>query len=182
MNVLDETQLKMKDALEHLKQELRNLRTNRANPGMLDSIQVEVYGSQMKIRDLATVSVGDSRVLVVTAYDASTAGPISKAIEKQLSFQPILEGNVVRIPVPPMSEEVRKEMAKQARQEGEKTKITIRDIRRKNNELVRKQKAEGEITEDIQKKSEKKIQELTDEYCKMADQITKEKEKEIMAV
>ncbi|GAB5411043.1 MAG: ribosome recycling factor [Chlamydiales bacterium] len=178
-----ETEKKMKDALEHLSQDLRNLRTSRPNPGMLDSVQVEVYGSNMRIRDLGSVSVADGRQLVITAYDAQTAGPIAKAIEKSpLGLQPILEGNIVRIPIPPMSEEVRKDMAKQAKEKGEKAKITIRNIRRDGNDAIRKQKADGDISEDIQKKSEKKIQEFTDKYCKEADELVKSKEKEIMVV
>lgn len=178
-----EVESKMKDALEHLNQDLRNLRTSRPNPGMLDSIQVEVYGSNMKIRDLGSVSVADGRQLIVTAYDAQTAGPIAKAIEKSpLGLQPILEGNTVRIPIPPMSEEVRKDMAKQAKEKGEKAKVTIRNIRRDGNDAVRKQKSDGDISEDIQKKLEKKIQEFTDKYCKEADELVKSKEKDIMAV
>lgn len=178
-----ETEKKMKDALEHLSQDLRNLRTSRPNPGMLDSIQVEVYGSNMRIRDLGSVSIADGRQLVITAYDAQTAGPIAKAVEKSpLGLQPILEGNIVRIPIPPMSEEVRKDMAKQAKEKGEKAKITIRNIRRDGNDSIRKQKADGDISEDIQKKTEKKIQEFTDKYCKEADELVKSKEKEILEV
>ncbi len=183
MSIEKEVETKMKDALEHLKQELRNLRTNRPNPGMLDSVKVEVYGSQMKIRDLASVSVADGRQLVVTAFDGQTAGPIAKAIEKSpLGVRAILEGNIVRIPIPPMSEEVRKDIAKQAKDRGEKAKISIRNIRRDGNELVRKQKSDGEISEDVQKRAEKKIQEFTDKSCKEADELTKAKEKDIMVV
>lgn len=182
MNMANDIKAKMNESLEHFKKELRNLRTNRANPGMLDSVQVDVYGSQMRIRDLGTTSVGDGRMLVVTAFDPQTAGPISKAIEKQLGFNPILEGNIVRVPIPPMSEEVRKEIAKQAKQEAEKAKVSIRDIRRKGNDLLKKQKSDGEITEDIQKKSEKQIQDLTDDFCKQIDQLAKEKEKDILEV
>ena len=178
-----ETEKKMKDALEHLSQDLRNLRTSRPNPGMLDSIVVVVYGSNMKIRDLGSVSIADGRQLVITAYDAQTAGPIAKAVEKSpLGLQPILEGNIVRIPIPPMSEEVRKDMAKQAKEKGEKAKVTIRNIRRDGNDSIRKQKADGDISEDIQKKTEKKIQEFTDKYCKEADELVKSKEKEILEV
>ncbi|MDX8430768.1 MAG: ribosome recycling factor [Candidatus Algichlamydia australiensis] len=177
-----EIQKKMEDALGHLQEDLRNLRTNRPNPGMLDSIVVEVYGSNMKIRDLGSVAVAD-RQLVVTAYDAQTAGPISKAIEKSsLGLQPILEGNIVRVPIPPMSEEVRKDMAKQAKEKGEKAKVSIRNIRRDGNDLVRKQKSSGDISEDDQKRLEKKIQELTDKCCKEADELVKSKEKDILVV
>jgi len=182
MDIIKQTEKKMNDALEHLKVELRNLRSNRANPGMLDSVQIEVYGSQMKIRDLGTVAAGDARSLVVTVFDPQTSGPVAKAIEKQLGFQPIVEGATVRIPIPPMSEEVRTQIAKQARQEGEKAKVVVRNVRREGNDLLKKQKGASEITEDIQKRSEKKIQELTDDFCKQIDTLSKDKEKEIMTV
>lgn len=183
MSIPDQAKTKMQAALEHFKQELKNLRTNRANPGMIDGVAVEVYGTQMRIRDLATVTVPEPRMLLVSPFDPQTAGPISKAIEKaNLNLQPILEGNIIRINVPPMDESVRKEIVKVGKKKAEDAKIVIRDIRRKNNELVRKQKADGDITEDVMKKAEKTIQDLTDQFCKEIDDLFAAKEKEIMVV
>ncbi|HSW86782.1 MAG TPA: ribosome recycling factor [Rhabdochlamydiaceae bacterium] len=183
MSIPDQAKTKMQAALEHFKQELKNLRTNRANPGMIDGVTVEVYGTQMRIRDLATVTVPEPRMLLVSPFDPQTAGPISKAIEKaNLNLQPILEGNIIRINVPPMDESVRKEIVKVGKKKAEDAKIVIRDIRRKNNELVRKQKADGDITEDVMKKAEKTIQDLTDQFCKEIDDLFAAKEKEIMVV
>jgi ribosome recycling factor len=183
MSLTDQTKSKMQAALEHLKQELKNLRSNRANPSMLDGVTVEVYGTQMKLKELANVTAPEPRQLLVTPFDPQTAGHIAKGIERaNLNIQPILEGTIIRINIPPMDESMRKEIAKQARKKGEDAKIVIREIRRKANEQVRKQKADGEVTEDIMKKTEKTVQELTDQFCKMADDVAAAKEKEIMTV
>jgi ribosome recycling factor len=183
MSVTDQTKAKMQAAVEHFKQELKNLRTNRAHPGLVDGVAIEVYGTQMRLRDLATVTVPEPRQLLISPFDPQTAGPISKSIEKaNLNLQPILEGNIIRIHVPPMDESMRKEIVKMGKKKAEDAKIVIRDIRRKNNELIRKQKADSEITEDIMKKTEKMIQEFTDQFCKEIDDLFAAKEKEIMAV
>jgi len=183
MSLTDQTKSKMQAALEHLKQELKNLRSNRANPNMLDNVTVEVYGTQMKLKELANVTAPEPRQILVTPFDPQTAGSISKGIEKaNLNIQPILEGTLIRINIPPMDESMRKEIAKQARKKGEDAKIVIREIRRKANEQIRKQKADGEVTEDIMKKTEKTVQELTDQFCKMADDVAIAKEKEVMTV
>jgi len=183
MSVADETKTKMTAALEHFKQELKNLRTGRANPGVLDHVPVELYGSQMRIKELASISAPEARLLLVSPFDPQNAGAIAKGIEKaNLNLRPILDGNVVRIPIPPMDESVRKEMVKQGKKKVEEAKVAFREIRRKQNEVVRKQKADGEIAEDQVKKAEKTIQELTDKYCKEADDLMIMKEKEIMTV
>ncbi|MCB1084766.1 MAG: ribosome recycling factor [Chlamydiia bacterium] len=183
MSVLDECKSNMEKAVSHYQEELKNLRTGRPNPSMLDNVAIEVYGAEMKMRDVATVSVADGNQLVVTPFDPSTANSIAKSIEKaNLNLRPAVDGNVVRIPIPPMSEERRKEIAKDAREKGEKAKVTIRDVRRKSNDLIKKEKSDGNITEDEQKGSEKKIQELTDKYCKRIDELFTSKEKEILAV
>ncbi len=183
MSVVKDTESKMKSAIEHFKVELRNLRSSRANPSILDSVLVEVYGTEMKIKELGQVSVSEGRQLIVTPFDPQVAGPISKGIEKaNLNLQPILEGAIVRVPVPPLTEEIRKETVKQGKKKAEEAKVQIREIRRKGNELARKQKADMEITEDVMKKLEKQIQELTDKFCKEVDQLFSEKEKDIMEV
>lgn len=183
MSVADQTKSKMQASVDHFKQELKNLRTNRANPGILDSVSVEVYGAHMRLKELANVTTPESRQLLITPFDPQTAGPIAKGIERaNLNLQPILEGNVVRIHIPPMDESMRKEIVKQGKKKAEDTKITIREIRRKNNELVRKQKGDGDITEDMMKKAEKTIQEYTDQFCKEIDDLFSAKEKEILTV
>lgn len=183
MSIEKDTKEKMQAGLEHFKQELNNLRSNRANPHMLDGVIVEAYGATMKIRDLANVTIPEPRQLLIAPFDGSMAGPIAKGIEKaNLGVQPMREGNIVRLTIPPMDENMRKEIVKQGKKKAEDAKISIRDVRRKQNELVRKQKADGDITEDVVKREEKIIQELTDNYCKQIDDAFTAKEKEIMTV
>jgi ribosome recycling factor len=180
---MDECKENMVKALDHYKEELKGMRTSRPSSSMLDSVSLEVYGTPMRMRDVATVAVADGNQLVVTPFDPSTANSIAKGIEKaNLNLQAAVDGNVVRVPIPPMSEERRKEIAKDAREKGEKTKVTIRDVRRKANDLTKKQKSDGEITEDDLKRDEKLIQELTDKFCKQVDELFTEKEKDILAV
>lgn len=183
MKIVDQIKQKMKEAIEHFKTELKSLRSGRASPGILDNVQVEIYGSQMRLREVANVTAPEARQLLITPFDPNTAGAISKGIEKaNLNLQPILDGHIVRINVPPMDEAMRKEIAKQAKKKSEDAKVVIREIRRKGNDTVRKQKADSEITEDEVKKAEKQIQDLTDQNCKEIDTLLAAKEKEIMTV
>ncbi len=183
MSHSEQTKAKMQAALEHFKTELRGLRSNRANPAVLDSVQVEVYGSFMRLKELANVTTPEARQLLITPFDPQTAGPIAKSIEKAgLNLQPVVEGSSIRIHVPPMDESMRKQIAKQAKQIAENTKVTIRDVRRKGNEAPRKDKADGVLTEDQMKKEEKTIQELTDKFCHEIDALYSAKEKEILTV
>ena len=183
MGLIEETKSKMALAIDHLKNDLKNLRTGRANPGLVDHVTIEMYGSQMRIKDVASVSAPEPRMLLITPFDPQTVGAIGKAIEKaNLGVMPIVDANVVRIKIPPMTEEIRKKMVKLCHEEKEKTKISVRNIRRESNESARKQKADGIIAEDRMKKLEKEIQELTDKACKEADEIADKKEKEISTI
>lgn len=183
MDLHEQTKNKMNLALDHLKEDLKGIRTGRANPAILDGISVDVYGTHMRIKDIANVSTPEPRQLLITPFDVQTKGPISKAIEKaNLGVMPIIDGNAVRIKIPPMDDSVRKEMIKLCHERREKAKVTIRNIRRESNETARKQKNDGIIGEDILKKLEKQIQDLTDKYCKDADDITEKKEKEVSVI
>jgi ribosome recycling factor len=183
MDILDQSKAKMIAALEHLKHELKSIRTGRANPGMLDHITVDVYGSPARLKEIASITSPDQRQLLITPFDRSQASAIGKAIEKaNLGFMPIVDGNAVRIKIPAMDENVRKEMVKLCYKRLEEVKVLIRNIRRDSNETARKQKGDGIIPEDQMKKLEKKIQEFTDNYCKEADEIASKKEKEITSI
>jgi ribosome recycling factor len=183
MSVQDNVKKEMLDALDFYRQDLKNIRTSRANPAILDNLQVEVYGTKMRLRDLGSITVPESRQLLITPYDSSNVNNISKAIEAaNLNLHPIVDGNVVRINIPPMDEQIRKEMVRKCKEKGESAKVKIREIRRKFNDLVRKQKQDGDIPEDILKKEEKMIQEMTDRYCKDIDCVCQEKEKEVLEV
>jgi ribosome recycling factor len=183
MNLEDQTKAKMATALEHFKAELKSIRTGRANPGMLDHVMVDIYDSQMRIKELASITAPEPRQLLITPFDPTTKGAISKSIERaNLGFMPIVDGNLVRIKIPQMDDSMRKEMIKLSHKRCEEAKVSIRNIRRDSNEVARKQKADGEIAEDLLKKLEKTIQELTDKYCKEADELTVNKEKEIATI
>jgi len=173
----------MQASLDHLKQELKALRTGRANSAMLDKVTVEVYGAHVRLKEIANISVPEARQIVVSPFDFSNAHAIKKGIEAaNLGVNPMIDGKVIRINIPPMDESVRKQIAKQCKELGEKAKIVMREVRRKYNELARKQKADGIIPEDMMKKLEKTIQELTDRFCKDIDMAAAEKEKEIMTI
>ena len=150
----------MQAAIDHLKHELKSLRTGRANSAMLDKVTVEVYGSHMRLKELANISVPEARQILVTPFDFSNAHAIKKGIEAaNLGVNPMVDGKVIRINIPPMDEAVRKQIAKQCKELGEKSKIVMREVRRKYNDLIKKQKADGVLPEDIMKKLEKTIQE-----------------------
>ena len=181
--VVAEAKKGMQDTIKHFMKELKNLRTNRANPGMLENVMVEVYGSKMNLKSLGTISVLEGRQLLFTAFDPQTAGAVAKGIEAaNLGLQAILEGHLVRVPVPPLSEEVRKDIVKFAKKRAEDSKISIREVRKKCNDKIKKQKTDGLITEDQVKRFEKDIQELTDKSCKEIDTLCAEKEKDILQV
>ncbi|MFI0434862.1 MAG: ribosome recycling factor [Parachlamydiaceae bacterium] len=183
MSILDQTKAKMSTAIEHFKNELKNIRTGRANPGMVEGVMVEVYGAPTRLKEIASITVPESRQLLITAFDPKNAGGIGKAIEKaNIGFMPVVDGGVVRIKIPPMTEELRKKMVKISHDQKEKTKVEIRNIRRDANETARKQKNDGDIAEDVMKKLEKNIQELTDKFCKEVDDLCEKKEKEISTI
>ena len=181
-DILKEVEKKMTLALEHLKKEYQGLRTNRVNPQMLDDVKVEVYGSMTPIKSLGTITVQD-RNLVITPFDPGTTLAIVKGIQTStLKLSPIQEKAMIRVPIPPLNDELRKDIAKQAKQKMELSKTSIRDIRKQGNDLLREGKKAGTITEDMVKGLEKKIQDLTDKYCKMLDETYTVKEKEILTV
>lgn len=183
MDILEQTKKKMQTAIDHLKAELKTLRTGRANPAMVENVQVEVYGTYMRLKDMASISVPEPRQLLISPFDAKNVHAIAKGIEAaNLNIQPIADGNVVRVRVPEMNEAVRQDMVKAAKKKCEEAKVSIRNIRRDSNELVKKQKTAGEIPEDVMKKLEKSIQDFTDKFCKTADETTAEKEKEILTI
>lgn len=183
MGITDQTKTKMTAAIEHFKNELKNIRTNRANPSMLDSIFVDVYGSSMRIKDIASITAPEARLLLISPFDPHNSAAIGKAIERaNLGVQPIVEGNSVRIKIAAMDEGVRKEMVKLCHKRQEEAKVSIRNIRREFNDLARKQKSNNEIGEDILKKIEKDIQELTDKFCKEVEVLGQKKEQEVMTV
>lgn len=180
MEVIDTAKAKMRAAIDHLKNELKSIRTGRAHAGMVDSIQVEVYGSNMRIKEIASVTSPDPKQLLISPFDPKNAPFIGKAIEKaNIGLQPILDGHTVRLKIPMMDEAMRKEMIKLCHKKREESKISIRNIRRECNETLKRLK---DLPEDQLKKNEKTIQETTDAFCKEADAVSKQKEEEVMHI
>lgn len=180
---LNEFKEKMQGCIDHLKHELQGLRTGKANPAILDNVQVDAYGSAMRLKDLANSSSPEPRQILVTPFDGQNAAAIAKSIDKaNLGFQAVVDGNLVRITIPEMSQEVREEMKKLCGKRGEEAKVGVRNVRRSAMAHAKKLKEDGEIAEDQQKKSEKEIQNLTDTFCTKVDELTKEKEKEISSI
>ncbi len=182
MSIAKEAKTKMDAAIEHVRTEMKGIRSGKADPGLVDGVSVEIYGAQMRLRDVANVTTPEPRQLLITPYDATSTAAIGKAIEKAgLNLRPVVEANCVRINIPPMDGERRQEMVKLSKKRCEDGKIVIRNIRRDCNDQIKKQKTDGLLAEDQVKKLEKEIQDLTDKYCKDLDEIAKKKEQEILA-
>ncbi len=172
---------RMKGAVEALKHDLSGLRTGRANIGLLDPVTVTVYGAQMPLNQVATVSAPEPRLLSVQVWDKNNIGPVEKAIRSAgLGLNPINDGNNIRLPIPDLTEDRRKELAKLASQYAEKARIAIRNVRRDGMETLKADEHKKEISEDDRKRAETEVQKLTDEMIKAADDAAAHKEKEIM--
>lgn len=174
---------KMDQTIAAFKNTLTKIRTGRANPGLLDTVQVDYYGSMMPISQVANVSLLDARTISVQPWEKGMGAKIEKAIrESDLGLNPASMGDLIRVPMPPMSEERRKEMTKLVRHEAENAKIAIRNLRRDANEHVKKLVKDKVATEDELKRAESDVQKVTDKHIAEIDQLVAAKEKEIMEV
>ncbi|HRF20715.1 ribosome recycling factor [Comamonas denitrificans] len=174
---------KMGQSIEALKNNLSRIRTGRASPQLLDTIHVDYYGAMVPLSQVANLSLIDSRTIGVQPWEKNMAAKIEKAIrESDLGLNPASLGDLLRVPMPPMSEERRKEMTKLARNEGEASKVAVRNLRRDANESVKKLVKEKEASEDDQKRTEADIQKLTDKFIAEIDALVSAKEQDIMAV
>jgi ribosome recycling factor len=174
-------QRRMTGALESLKSDLAGLRTGRANTGLLDPIQVEVYGANMPLNQVATVSAPEPRLLSVQVWDKSNVTPVEKAIRAAgLGINPIVDGQNIRLPIPDLTEDRRKELAKLAGQYAEKARVAVRNVRRDGMDALKADETKKEIGEDERKRSEAEVQKLTDTSIADIDAVTSAKEKEIM--
>ncbi|GGA05753.1 ribosome-recycling factor [Blastomonas marina] len=172
---------RMKGAVEALKSDLSGLRTGRANISLLDPVQVEVYGSLMPLQQVATVNAPEPRMLAVQVWDKANVSAVEKGITKAgLGLNPQTDGQTVRLPIPDLTEERRKELAKLAGQYAEKARIAIRNVRRDGMENIKDDEKKKEIGEDDKKRLETEVQEMTDKYVAEADKAAEEKEKEIL--
>jgi len=172
---------RMKGAVEALKSDLQGLRTGRANTTLLDPVVVEVYGSMMPLSQVATVSAPEPRMLSVQVWDKSNMIPVEKGIaHANLGLNPIIDGQTLRLPIPDLTQDRRKELAKLAGQYAEKAKIAIRNVRRDAMESLKADEKKKEISEDDRKRSEEQVQKLTDQYVKETDEAAAKKEQEIL--
>ena len=179
--VLSELREKMTRTVDALERDFQRIRTGRASASLLDGIKVDCYETQMPLDQVASVSVPESRLITIQPWDQSVIGDIEKGILKsELGLTPMNDGKIIRIAIPPLTEERRKELAKVARKMAEEGKIAIRNHRRDANEMFKELKKEKEISEDEFHKAQDEVQKITDEFVKKIDEITAKKEKEIV--
>ena len=174
---------KMKKAIENLRYELNKIRTGKASASILDGVKVNYYGSIVPLKQAASISVPEIRLITVQPWDKSMINEVEKAILKSdIGLTPVNDGHIIRLPIPPLTEERRLELVKQTKRLGEEVKVSVRNSRREANERLKKEEKDGTISEDDSYRSQENIQELTDEYIRKVDEILKVKEQEIMEV
>jgi|SRR5690554_1396042 ribosome recycling factor len=181
--LLDEAEEHMQKSLDHLRSEFNTIRAGRATPAMLDTVRVEYYGSMMPLNQVASVAAPQPDLLVVQPWDRGALGPIEKAIiAANLGMNPSNDGQLIRIPIPPPSEERRRELAKSARSKSEDAKIAVRNVRRNTKDQIKAVQQEQHLSEDMRFEAEEHLQKLTDSYIAKIDQMLARKEEEIMEV
>ncbi len=174
---------RMKKAVEATREAFAAVRSGRANPALLETVKVEYYGTEMPLKQLAQISAPEARLLVVTPFDKGSIAAIEKAImTSDLGLTPSNDGSVVRVPIPELTEERRKELVKLVHARAEEGKVAIRNVRRHAREALEKAKKEGDVAEDELKRAERKLQELTDRYVKEVDDMLARKEAELLEV
>ena len=175
--------LKMDKAIEVFSKELSSLRTGRANASMLDLVKVDVYGQQMPINQIGSITTPEPRMINIQVWDSNNVSLVDAAIKKSdLGLNPQIDGQLIRLPIPELNEERRTELKKLIKSIGEKCKVSIRNVRREANEDLKKLLKSKEISEDDEKNNEKKVQTITDDHIKTVDEKISSKEKEIMTI
>ncbi len=181
--ILKDAEIRMKKSVEAIREDMAKVRTGRASTALLDHLKVDYYGNPTPMNQVATVSVSDARTLAVTPWDKSIIPLVEKSImESDLGLNPVTAGEVIRIPLPPLTEERRVEMTKLVRGEGENGKVAVRNIRRDANHHLKELLKNKEVAEDEEKKALEDIQRLTDQYVEQIDSVVADKEAEIMEV
>lgn len=181
--ILKSTEEKMNKAIDALRRELSTLRAGRANPAILDKIQVEYYGTATPLNQLASITVPEARLLLIQPYDKSALSDIDRAIQKsELGLSPANDGTIIRIVIPTLTEERRRDLVKLVKKYAEEAKVGIRNIRRDANDELKKGQKDGEMTEDELRRGNEEVQKLTDKEIIKVDSVSTDKEKEIMEV
>ena len=180
---IDQTKIRMEKAINNLEEEFNTIRVGRANPHVLDKITVDYYGTPTPLQQVGNISVPEPRVLMIQPWDSSLLKPIEKALNmSELGIHPTNDGKVIRLVFPELTEEKRKETSKDVKKKGEAAKVAIRNIRRDMMDALKKQKKDGDLTEDDQKNLEEKLQKMTDDFIKHVDKRIDVKTKEVMSV
>ena len=181
--ILKDAEVRMNKSIEALKGELAKIRTGRAHPSLLDHVTVEYYGSEVPISQVANVNVDDPRTLAVTPWEKDMVGKVEKAImTSDLGLNPVTAGTVIRVPMPPLTEERRRDLVKVVRQELEAGKVAVRNIRRDANSDLKELEKAKEISEDEERRAQDQVQKLTDKAIKQMEEILAVKEKELMEI
>lgn len=181
--LVKDTSARMERSIEAFRKELGKVRTGRASFSLLDGVKVDYYGTPTPLQQVGTLSVPESRLITVTPWDTKMIGPIEKAIQGSgLGLNPASDGKVVRIPIPPLTEERRKELAKMVRKMAEDARVAVRNVRREAIEKLKDREKKKEISEDVVKRGQERIQKETDAHVKKVDEILKSKEQEILEV
>jgi ribosome recycling factor len=180
---IQDAKTRMHKAVEALQHELATVRTGRASAGLVEHIKVDYYGTATPLQQLATITTPDAKMIAIQPYDKAAIGAIEKAIQKSdLGLNPSNDGNIIRLAIPPLTEERRKELAKHVRKRVEDARVAVRNVRRDIHEHLRKIEHDHDISQDDLKRSETELQKLTDEQIKEIDQIGHEKEQEVLTV
>lgn len=181
--LLKETKAKMDKSVEFVRTEFAGIRTGKASPGLVENISVDYYGTKTRMRELANISTPEPRLIVIHPWDPGAVGAVIKAIEQSdLGITPISDGKILRIPIPELSEERRKDLTKLVKKMAEDGKVAIRNIRRAANDEIKRLRKEGLLPEDDSFREENEVQDLTDEHIEKIDELLKHKEEEIMEV
>ena len=180
---IEDADRRMNRSIESLKAELVSIRTGKASPSLLESVRVEAYGSQMPLSQVASISAPQARLLVIQPWDKTLVQPILKAVQKaDLGLNPADDGELIRVPIPALTEERRNELVRKVKKMGEEVKVAIRNIRRDVNEEIKKLQKEGGISEDDLHRGTQEVQKRTDRYVEMVDEVLERKEKEILEI
>ena len=171
----------MQSTLDSLVKEFAGVRTGRATTALVDGILVDYFGVQTQLKQLATISVPESRLIVIQPWDKSVVPEVEKAIQRSnLGLNPVSDGKILRIPVPPLTEERRRDLVKVVKKKAEDRRVSVRNARRDGNDLLKQMEKDKEISEDDNRRAQERIQKLTDEFIRKVDEVTAKKEKEVM--
>jgi len=180
---LQEARQQMDSAIEALRREFGSVRTGKASPALLDTVKVEAYGSYMPLNQVGTVSAPEARLLLVQPWDSGMLGPIERAIrEADLGLNPANDGKIIRVPIPPLTEERRKEYVRLLHKMAEEARVAVRHVRKEANDAIKASQKDGDTSEDDARREQDEVQKLTDKYVEKIDELTKHKEAEVMEV